>query len=265
MRMATRTEAAPLLAPYRQDQILQAIVEAKSVTVAVLARRFQVTPTTIRRDLRVLEARGLLQRAHGGAVACLTRLGQGPPMEERSGLHAEEKERIGAAAAALVEEGETVVLDAGTTTLAVARHLAGRSGITVVTVSLGSLAVLGPCRGITTISVGGVVSPRTGAVYGHIAEQMLRDIHADRVFLSAGGISIEHGLTVPALELVPIKQAMIASSRNVTVVADSSKLGQSTVYAVCGLDRTRALITDRRAPGELVEQLRARGVEVLLV
>jgi DeoR family fructose operon transcriptional repressor len=265
MGTLTRSRDARQLAPYRQDQILQLLTQRKGVTVAELARRFQVTPTTIRRDLAALEARGLLQRAHGGAVVGLSALAPDPSIDERVGLYAAEKERIGAAAAGRVAEGQTVILDAGTTTLAVARHLVHRAGITVVTISIGILALLAPRREITTICVGGLVAPRAGALYGHLAEQTLREIMADQVFLSAGGITTEHGITVPALELVPIKQTMVACGRRIIVVADRSKLGRRSVHMVCPLDAIQEVITDRDAAPEVVAALRARGVAVTLV
>lgn len=264
MSTSSRLESARPLAPYRQDQILQIILERKSVTVADLARQFGVATATIRRDLRELEAQGLVQRAHGGALALVSSVVPDPPLDQRVVLRAAEKERLGAAAAALVGDGETVILDAGTTTLAIARHLVGRRGITVATISLSILSLLAKNPSITTISVGGVVSARADALVGHIAERTLRDIHADKVFLSAGGVSLEHGISIPVVQLVAVKQAMIASGKEVILVADASKLGKRSVYTVSGVGAIQRLITDHEAPGDFVDEVRSRGIDVIL-
>lgn len=251
-----------ILGSYRRQQIVLLLQSQGTVRVADLAQRFGVTEVTIRRDLEALEASGLVQRVHGGAM--LPDLPLGPDYTVRQDLFREAKQRIARATVALLAEGEAVLLDVGTTTAAVAEELVGRSGLTVITNSLPALQLLSQAPRLTVVSTGGVVHPGARALVGHITLQTLREVHADRVILSAGGVSVEGGVTVPQDQLVPVKQAMIQAAREVILVADHSKLGRTTLYRVAPLQAVHVLVTDREADPAQIATLEQAGLRVIL-
>jgi DeoR/GlpR family transcriptional regulator of sugar metabolism len=172
-----------LFAEERRQRIAELIRTQGRVVVAELAERFGVSEATIRRDLTILEQMGVLQREL--------------QLEERVTRHLEEKIRIGQKAAELIEDGDIIILDAGTTTIHIAKAIKARRSITVVTNALNIAMELMGSPGIEVIFIGGSLRPRTAAAVGPFAEQMLSQINADKVFLATNGISLERGLTTP--------------------------------------------------------------------
>ena len=178
----------------RQLQILQLISRQQRMSVAEICERFSVSEATARRDLEALAVVGKVQRVHGGAIA----LDQAPaeaPMLQRQGEQEEEKMRIGQAAAALVQDGETVFLGSGTTVLEVARNLRLRQNLTVITNSLPVVNVLAGLENITLICLGGMLRDSELSFIGHLTEQALAEVHAEKVFIGARAITLELGLT----------------------------------------------------------------------
>lgn len=247
----------------RQEFILKELGERGEVSVATLSRERHVSEMTIRRDLEALERQGLLRRVHGGAISAVSR-GYEPPYALRAGRGAEAKVRIARLAASLVGDGEALVLDVGTTALELARAIAGRTGLTVLTPSLRATELLTPNPDLRVIVTGGIVRPGELSLVGDLAERAFADLHCDVAYLGAGGVDASVGVTEFNLDDARVKRAAIASARRCVVLADASKLDRIAVARVCPIERVDVLITDADAPEPVVAQLRDRDVEVLV-
>ncbi len=252
-----------MLSHERHQEILKLLETHSSVTVADLVQRFQVSEMTIRRDLDALERQGLLRRVHGGAISVRGRSYE-PPFLNRSGVNREAKERIGQAAAALIDDGDSVALDVGTTTLEVARHLVGKRNLTIVTPSFRIASLLVEHPHIRLILTGGILRPGELSLIGNLAEGAFSNFFVDKLFLGVGGIDLEVGLTEFNLEDAQVKQAMIRSAKEVIVVADASKFGQVAFAAVAPLDRVDRIITDSSLDPALVQALEQRNIPIHL-
>lgn len=249
----------------RQQRILARLKERGKVTVEELAAEFGVSAPTVRSDLAALEGRRLLRRAHGGALPVVTSIHE-PPYAERQGEWGEEKRRIGRAAAALVQPGETVLLDAGTTTHEVGLALVARglTGITVVTNNLPTVLALMDVPGIDTVVIGGQLQPRRRACLGPLATAFIEPFRCDRLFLGVSGVDPDAGLTAADFGAAEMKQAMMRRSASVVVVADSSKVGQAAFAHVAPLSSATLLITDRGLTPDECDRLRTAGLPELL-
>jgi DeoR family transcriptional regulator of aga operon len=245
--------------------ILEVIRDRASVEVGELAGRFGVSPSTIRRDLNELHKADLLVRAYGGAITSPS--APEAPFLERGGAHREEKERIGAYAARLVCPGETIILDGGTTTERMVRHLRDIAGLTVVTFGLNILQALTGAEKVTVIGVGGLLQHRTQLFGGVLALDALAayNLRFDRAFIAATGISAEAGVTNYGFEEIPLKRKAIELSREVVLLADSSKVGAHATGFIAPAERIDRLVTDYAAAEDQVAALRAAGIAVELV
>jgi DeoR family fructose operon transcriptional repressor len=252
-----------MLADERRLRILERLAQQRSVTVSELAEAFGASESTIRRDLDDLERQGLLRRTHGGAVAVDAVASFEPSLQEKDVRYPQEKQAIARAAAELVRPGDTVLLDAGTTTLQIARQLATLE-LTVVTNSVPIAMELSstPQARVHLMLLGGDLRRTTGALVGPFAERMLADLHVDLLFLGANGLHADRGVTTPNPLEAAVKAAMIRSARRVAVVADHSKVGQVSLVKVCDWDEVDLLITDRPAP-QLADVLAQHGVRLV--
>jgi DeoR family transcriptional regulator of aga operon len=181
----------------------------------------------------------------------------------RSGRDEDAKERIGALAATLVAENETLILDVGTTTLALARALADAQGLTVVTPSLRVAEALSVNQALRVIVTGGITRHGELSLIGDLAERAFAELHCDTVFLGAGGVDAQAGVTEFNLEDTRVKRAALASARRCVVLADASKLGRVALASICPLERVDVLVTDSDASEEALADIRESGVEVL--
>ncbi|MDW8054828.1 MAG: DeoR/GlpR family DNA-binding transcription regulator [Anaerolineae bacterium] len=247
----------------RQQRILQLLDQKGMVRVAELCEQFGVSEMTVRRDLNELEQAGVLRRVHGGAVSARGRSYE-PPFLSRATTHQAEKERIGRLAASLVQDGESIALDVGTTTLAVAHALREKRNLTVLTHSLHIAQVLAAQPYIRLIVVGGVLRVGELSLTGHLAERAYREFFVDKLFLGVGGISIHAGLTEFNLEDALVKQAMLHAAKERIVVADASKLERIAFARVCALSDIDTLITNAEADSGMIQRLEEAGVRVLL-
>jgi DeoR family transcriptional regulator, aga operon transcriptional repressor len=246
----------------RQERMLRFVEQRQRVTVADICDQFGVSVATARRDLEVLAERGSVRRVHGGALA-IHRAPPELPALQRAGEQADEKRRIGQAAAALVADGETVFLSSGTTTLEVARSLRGQRRLTVITNSLLVLNELADAREITLVALGGLLRRSEMSFIGHITEQALAEVRADKVIIGIRAIDAEQGLTNDFLPETMTDRAIIRIAREVIVVADHSKCGRVSAAFVAPLSTMRTLVTDSGTPPEFVEALTAQGIRVL--
>jgi DeoR family transcriptional regulator of aga operon len=256
--------ASSLSSVERQETIVKLVEQRKRMTVAEVSKELRISLATARRDLDELAARSRVERVHGGAIPSRFAPPE-PPAIHRAVDRAADKRRIGAAAAGLVRDGETVFLGSGTTTLEVARQVRGRRGLTVITNSLHIISALADCQDMTLICLGGVLRSSEMSLIGHMTEAALGNVRANKVFLGVRGIDIEQGLTNAYLPETEIDRLMLRAGREAIVVADGSKIGQVAAGFVAPLSALHTLVTDKTAPGDFVEALGERGVRVLCV
>jgi DeoR/GlpR family transcriptional regulator of sugar metabolism len=242
---------------------LQLLNERGEVTVADLSRAAGVSEMTIRRDLEALERQGLLRRVHGGAINVVSR-GYEPPFGRRAGRSTQAKMRIAEKAASLVEDGDALIIDVGTTLLELARELSTRAGLTILTPSFRAAELLAPNPDLRVIVTGGIVRAGELSLIGDLSERAFADLHCDVVYLGAGGVHPEVGVTEFNLDDARVKRAAIESARRCVVLADSSKLDRVAVASVCPIDRIDVLITDSDAPAATLDALRELDIEVLV-
>jgi len=262
--------AAPeaVFAPERQEQIAQMVTDAGRVRVTDLATQFGVSPVTIRKDLLILEGEARVVRTHGGAIAPRASSRPEPAFEVRERLQRDEKWRIGAAAAALVVDGDSIVFDASTTALYVARHLKERSAwhqLTVVTNSIRIALELAGHPGITVLMLGGRVRAEALSVVGPLGDGVFRRVNVQKAFVGAVGLTMETGLSDAMEEEAQIKRSMVAAARETYALVDHTKWGRMASATFCRADRLTGIITDTDAPADMVEALTGLGVRVIQV
>jgi len=233
----------------RQQDILAAARRDGRVGVEALAQSFAVTPQTIRRDLNDLCLRGLLSRVHGGAMPANSV--SSVDYEERRNLASEEKRLIGAAAAALIPENSSVMLNIGTTTEHVARGLVGHSGLVVITNNINVINILTGTPGKQLILAGGVVRQSDGGIVGEAAVQFIRQYKADIAVIGASAIDDDGSI--------------LDSARRVILVADHQKFERTAPMRICDLDRVDVFVTDRPPPPRFLRECKRHGVEVDIV
>lgn len=233
------------------------------VEVPILAQHFGTSEITIRRDLEHLSEVGVLRRIHGGAISLLLR-GEEPPFSLRAGDEAAAKQRIASATAALIQDGEAIVLDSGTTALEVARALSGKR-LTVVPLSLQSAVVLSAQSSIKLLLPGGDVRMGEQSFTGPITERTLSSLRFDTTILSCCGFSPVHGVTAYDVQDAAVKRAAVDVARRVILIADSSKFARSAMAVVCAASRLDIVVTDTGVAPETVTQLEELGVEVMRV
>jgi DeoR/GlpR family transcriptional regulator of sugar metabolism len=251
----------------RQDHIARLVEEHGRARVADLAARFAVSGVTIRKDLLALESSQRLVRTHGGAIA-VDRSRSEVSFDIRERLQADEKARIGAAGAELVRDGESIVMDASTTALSVARHLKAQrpwSQLTVITNGLRIAFELAGQPGITVLMLGGRVRWEALSVVGHLGDGLFDRINVQKAFLGAAGFTVESGLADATDEEAQIKRAMVGAAREVIAIVDHTKWELSAFATFCPTDRIDLVLSDGGAPAAMVDDLRRRGIDVRLV
>ena len=253
-----------MYAAERQQTILAAARSAGRVEVTALADQLNVTAETIRRDLTVLERRGLLKRMHGGAIPAEA-LSLEPALEERIGHRAAEKRRLALRALEEIPDGGSILLDAGTSTLAIAQALPDDLSLTVVANSPMICAALASKPGITLLQLGGRVRELTGAAVGRWTTEALSELTVDVGFIGTNGFDADRGLTTPDESEAATKRAMVEASRSSILVADSSKASQVHLHRFAGIDAVDLIITDTDLGEQSAEDLRAAGPEVVTV
>jgi len=244
----------------RRQTLLEIIQKRGFASLEDLVAVAGVSESTIRRDLEALEQGGLIRRTHGGAVIGGEARDQMPAFEDRVSTAAGEKRAIGRYAAGLVQDGDTVLLDGGTTTLEVARALVGRT-VQVVTNSLPIAQLLAPHKETDLILIGGFVYPRTGVALGPIAIGCLEKIKVHTLFMGAGGI-MSDGIYNANLLLVETEQAMMRSAHQVVLVVDHTKFGKQALTRLCQLEEIQHLVVDEGIGTSDRRQVERAGVEL---
>jgi DeoR family transcriptional regulator of aga operon len=258
-----------LTIPERQDQILRLLTRQTRVTVTGICEQFGISEATARRDLDILESQGKLQRVHGGAIAVLQAPPE-PPMIQRQDELAQEKTRIGFAAAALVKDGDTVFLGSGTTVLEVVRHLWNNRhqwkprGLTVITNSLPVINALAEVAEITLVSLGGMLRQSELSFIGHITEQAIAEVRADKVIIGIHALSLEQGLTNDYLPETLTDRAILQAGRQVILVVDHSKIGRVSTALLAPIECVNIIVTDQQTPQEFIAAVEDRGIQVII-
>lgn len=249
----------------RQDHIVELVGERGRLTVPELSQLFEVSDATIRRDLATLAAQNRVQRVHGGVMPLQTVATREVPIILRQKRYIEEKDRIGRAAAALIHDGETLLLSGGSTGLAAARHLQPFHDLTVVTDSLLVVQELLQQGQHKVIMLGGTIDPEEQAVRGTLSRTVLAQLQVDKVIIGTKGISVQRGLSAETPEEAELFRTYISIAEHVIVITDSSKFQQSALVQVVPLDAIHTLVTDTQLDAETAEQIREKGVYLLLV
>lgn len=249
--------------------LIQQLLEQRGfVRVRDLSDRFGVSTVTVRNDLQVLEERQMAFRVHGGAMPFNGARGE-RPFEEVAERQTEQKAAIAKLAASLVSNGETIIVDVGTTAASLAHALVDRTDLTELTVITSGLKVALSLEAahprFSVVVTGGTLRPKQHSLVEPLATSMFEKLRADTVFVGCNGISIDGGVTNVNLPEAAVKRAMIAAAARCVVLADSTKLGVRALAPVCTLDEIDVLVTDTGAEPSELEAIRERGVDVVTV
>jgi DeoR family transcriptional regulator of aga operon len=257
----------PLMTNQRRQEIVSLLRQQGALRVADLATRFGVSQVTIRNDLASLERQGELVRDRGGAapVTDARRVTDLLAVDQRASLQMEQKKRIARAAAALIQPGETILLDAGTTVVEMVPYLENIPRLTIVTNALNVALQMGARGSAQVILLGGSYHQQSSSVLGPLAERTLAEIRVDRFFLGAQAFDSEHGLTDTTLEIAQFKKAASTRSRQIILLADSAKWGSTGFVNVMPLQALQTIITDTGLPKAAESAIRSLGPTLTIV
>jgi DeoR/GlpR family transcriptional regulator of sugar metabolism len=250
-----------VLGQTRQQELLHYLRTYRTGHVAELSELVGASPSTVRRDLDRLQDRGLVERVHGGAT--ITEIGGEATPPVRAVIHATEKRRIAERAASLVEEGSTILISGGTTTEAMIGYLGHLNRLTVVTNGIAIAASLGSSTGFDVIVLGGILRREEMSLLGHLTVQALQEFQIDKVFMGAFGIDAAFGLSGANLGETQTDRALMGSAARLVVLADSSKLTQRGPVRLAPIQSVSTLVTDKAADAATLQQLEAKGIEVI--
>jgi len=248
----------------RRRLILATLNRDGRVLVGDLAKHFRTSQVTIRKDLDILQAHGRVHRTHGGALLAQEGALDDPTLREKEKLHRKEKLQIAAAAARMVRKGQVVILDSGTTTTAIARTLREFENLTIITNAVNIAAELSGSS-VEVILTGGTLRKNSFSLVGPIAEETLRRLNADILFLGVDGFDVHYGLSTPNLLEAKVNRAMMDVARVVVAVCDSSKFGRRSLSLIAPVSAAHHVITDRGIPKLDLATLKKAGIEVTLV
>jgi len=248
----------------RRRAILDLLKRDGRVLVGDLARHFATSQVTIRKDLEVLDGQGMVHRTHGGALPAHDGALEDPSLREKEKLHRKEKLHIASAAARLVSEGQVVILDSGTTTTAIAHALRNFRNLTIVTNAVNIAAELSGAN-VEVILTGGTLRKNSFSLVGPIAEDTLRRLNADVLFLGVDGFDVHYGLSTPNLLEAKVNRVMVEVSRRTVAVCDSSKFGRRSLSLIAPPNALQQVITDQGIPKPDLRALKKAGIEVTVV
>jgi len=248
----------------RQLWLRQLVDQQGGVTVAHASETLGVSEATIRRDLEELQARGWVYRTHGGAVRVERALRQ-PPINSRLTEQGDEKQRIGQAAAKLIQDGETIFMGSSTTVLEIARNIGTDLQLKVITNSVPIINELANRANIEMIVIGGTLRPSELSFVGHFAEEMVQQFRADKIFMGMRAIDITNGFTNDDLQESILDRKVLTIAPQAIIVADHTKFGRVSTVLVGPVTVAQMIVTDEHAPSDVVDALRELEIQVLLV
>ncbi len=264
MMDSTVNLAESLFPTERLREILHVIEQRQRISINEICAQFAISEATARRDLESLCSLGKIERVRGGAIA-LRLSPPERPLIQREVEQAAEKERIGRAAAELIQDGESIFLGSGTTVFEVARWLHNRRNLSVFTNSISIINVLADDPLITLVCLGGMVRGSERSLIGHFTEQALAEIQVDKVFLSARAVSIERGLTNDYLPETITDRAILKAGREVILLADHTKFRRVSTVHLAPITRINTIVTDRDTPPDLISKLDELNIRTLVV
>ena len=247
----------------RHEIILKELKDNGKVNVQHLSNDLEVSEVTIRKDLRVLEEKGLLFRTHGGATQTNPYTSD-RPVSEKAKICAGEKNAIAKEAVKVIGDNDSIILASGTTILAVARHIKSDHRLNVITSALNVSLELSHHENVETLQLGGQLRPSSTSVVGPYAEQFLSGITCGILFLGVDGIDLDHGLTTSNLMEASLNQKFIEVAQYTVVVADHTKFGKRGFSRICGLDKIQHIITDDGISSDTIKKLEEMGIQVTI-
>jgi DeoR/GlpR family transcriptional regulator of sugar metabolism len=250
-----------MLSYERQNKIADYIRSNQSVTVKELRDAFDISSSTVRRDLEALESEHLIRRVHGGAVAVSD--GEELPILERAAHQAAAKRRIGERAARFVDDGDTILITGGTTTVTLVPHLKGMSDLTVITNSVNCVSQLAHYPDITTVVLGGWLRHSELSLLGRFVDRMLEELRPNKVFHGIYSLSVKGGLMGSDFQEVRTDRGLIAAAPQVIVMADHTKFNRQGVVRLAPITVASVIVTDTEAPNSEVAALKALGIRVI--
>jgi DeoR family transcriptional regulator of aga operon len=254
----------PVLNEERRRAILDLLSRQGRVLVPELSRHFETSQVTIRKDLDFLHAHGMVHRTHGGALPSRDGALEDPTLREKEKLHRQKKLRIADRAASMVKEGQVIILDSGTTTTAIARALRSFQNLTIISNAVNITAELARTA-VEVILTGGTLRKNSFSLVGPIAEETLRRLSADLLFLGVDGFDVHYGLSTPNLLEAKVNRVMVEVAKRTVAVCDSSKFGHRSLSLIVPTSAVQEVITDRGAPKSDLSVLKQAGIEVTLV
>jgi DeoR/GlpR family transcriptional regulator of sugar metabolism len=253
----------PLIPAQRRERIQEYLAVHQIARTVDLCNLLETSEATVRRDLEWLEQKGILERTHGGAILS-QRMVSEQEYQQRAQHHPEEKRRIGELAASLIEEGDIVFINSGTTTTQVLQHIRSDFQVSVFTNNVSAVLELGD-PGFHYYMIGGEFQPRSKSLAGGFAIENLKQIYANKTILGVDGISLKHGCTVPTKPEAEVVRQMIERTNGpVIVVTDHSKWGVVSNFQVASIDEIDTLVVDEKMDPSAIESLAAHDVECLL-
>jgi len=264
IEMKKTKKQSPMLIEERRQHILSLIQKNGRVLVDELSSALDLSKITIRKDLDYLQSKDLIVRTHGGALPAHAGALSDPTIQEKKELHHEEKVKIAKAAAAMVSEGQCIILDSGTTTTEIARAILSFRNLTVITNALNIAADLARSD-FEIIMIGGTLRKNSLSVVGPLAEDVLKEMHADIVFMGVDGFDIEIGLTTPNVLEARVNRAMAKAAQKVVAVCDSSKFNHRSLSLIVDTSSIDHVITDSKLGADDIKSIRDAGIEVTIV
>lgn len=246
----------------RREKIVEYINKKNKASVKELSEYLNVSDVTIRRDLDELTKKGLAVKTHGGALSVYNKLSYEIPYEEKFSANADKKRKIGKAASKIVEDNDVIILDSGSTTFEIVRHL-NRNNITVITNDIKIAMEVARKQGISLIVAGGILERPVYTLIGPTTEDFFSKVHVNKTFLGADAISLDFGLSNRTMQEVPIKRSMIEAAEEVILVADHTKLNKKVFAFLCAMDKIDKIIIDKISD-EMKKDLIEKGIDVII-
>jgi DeoR family transcriptional regulator, aga operon transcriptional repressor len=247
----------------RRVLILQKLDREGQVDVKALSEELLVSEVTIRNDLNKLEDKKIVIRTRGGAIKT-DRVANDFDISDKNKRHLEEKKRIGIAAADLIEEGDTIILDSGSTTMEVIKHLSKFSNLTIITNAVNIAIALVGMKNTNVIIPGGILRKNSLSLVGSAAEESFQNYFCDKLFLAVDGFHITHGLSTPNVEEAHLNKVMISIAKKIIVVADSSKFSKRSLAVIAPVSKVDTVVTDSGILPKDQAELESAGIEVVI-
>ena len=248
----------------RRKKILERIQETGEVLITDLSKEFEVSEVTIRNDLENLERKNQLIRARGGAIHSENHVGIDQRLTEKNKMHTAEKTAIGKKAASLIQNGDTIIIDSGSTTAEIVKHLGEVRQLNVITNSLNIANLLTANPKVNVIIPGGYLRQDSMSLVGPLAEKNLRGFYVDKLFLSTDGFDTTQGIYTPNIDEAHLNSIMISIAKEVILVTDSSKFKRKSLAFICTIDKIKTVVTDKKIPEDDRKRLQDAGVEVII-